>query len=150
VAEPSSPRGRQVPVTHVSVSGGPAPPISAVTAVASAAQQATRRGPVGQLPEPLTRTVNGSYIGDRTDLREPVDAMPSHVWGLPSQHQPSLGACRLIQIAGTRRSPEREPPRQKHLFLTRISGKWVIMAIPSSMVSRLRAPDLGLSSVVPR
>ena len=33
-----------------------------------------------------------------------ADATPSQVCGLPSQHQPSLGARSLIHIAGTRRS----------------------------------------------
>ena len=70
--------------------------------------------------------------------RRPADARPSQVWGLPSQHQPSLGARSLIHSAGTRRSCLREPASMKHLFFSSRSARCVTSAIPSSMVSGLR------------
>ena len=42
--------------------------------------------------------------GPRQLTRPPAEASPSQVCGLPSQHQPSFGACSLIHSAGTRRS----------------------------------------------
>ncbi|KUM69868.1 hypothetical protein AQI70_29950 [Streptomyces curacoi] len=56
--------------------------------------------------------------------------MPSQVRGFPSQHQHSSGAFWLIQGAGTRRSPLREPPSEKHLFFTSTRAKWVTRAMP--------------------
>ena len=50
--------------------------------------------------------------------RPAADATPSQVCGLPSQHQPSLGARSLIHSAGTRRSWRREPESMKHLFFS--------------------------------
>ena len=68
-----------------------------------------------------------------------AEATPSHVWGLPSQHQPSFGARSLIQSAGTRRSWRREPDSMKHWFFTSSSGACVTSAMPSSIVSGVRS-----------
>jgi len=70
--------------------------------------------------------------------REPADATPSQSCGLPSQHQPSLGARAEIHMAGTRRSPRREPDSMKQRFFSSSSGAWVTTAMPSSMVSGVR------------
>jgi len=50
------------------------------------------------------------------------EAVPSHVWGIRSQHQPSFGFPSLIQNAGTRWSPRREPAIEKPQFLAMTSG----------------------------
>ena len=50
------------------------------------------------------------------------EAVPSHVWGFRSQHQPSFGFPSLIQNAGTRWSPRREPAIEKPQFLAMTSG----------------------------
>ena len=71
-------------------------------------------------------------------MRPPVLATPSQVCGLPSQHQPSFGARSLIHIAGTRRSPRREPESMKHRFFSSTSGACVTTAMPSSIVSGVR------------
>ena len=74
---------------------------------------------------PWTRPSARASPSGRADasarLRPPVpaaDATPSQVCGLPSQHQPSLGARSLIHSAGTRRSCRREPESMKHLFFS--------------------------------
>ena len=84
--------------------------------------------------------------------RAAVDATPSQVCGLPSQHQPSFGARSLIHSAGTRRSWRREPESMKHLFLSRSAGAWVTTrdalvdgqrrpAPPADHRQRLLGPD---------
>jgi hypothetical protein len=50
------------------------------------------------------------------------EAVPSQVWGFRSQHQPSFGLPSLIQNAGTRWSPRREPAIEKPQFLAMTSG----------------------------
>ena len=68
--------------------------------------------------------------------RSPVEATPSQSCGLPSQHQPKLGAFAEIHRAGTRRSPRREPDSMKHRFFSSSCGACVTTAMPSSsMVS---------------
>ena len=56
--------------------------------------------------------------GGAQATREPADATPSQSCGLPSQHQPSLGALPEIHMAGTRRSPRREPDSMKQRFFS--------------------------------
>jgi hypothetical protein len=68
------------------------------------------------------------------------------VYGLPAQHQPSRGRPRLIHIAVTLRSPQREPSIEKALRSRRISGNWVTSAIPSSIASGDRPPRVIVSS----
>lgn len=65
------------------------------------------------------------------------EAEPNQVCGLPSQHHPKLGLfLELIQIAGTRLSLTlREASKEKQLFLIKNSGKCVIIATPSAIVS---------------
>jgi non-heme chloroperoxidase len=69
-----------------------------------------------RLPQRLTRR------SQRDPSLAPPDAEPSHVWGLPAQHQPSFGRSLLIHIAVTLRSPQREPSSEKPAFFATASG----------------------------
>lgn len=55
-------------------------------------------------------------------IRQPHEAEPSQVCGLPAQHQPSFGRPPLIHSAVTLRSPQREASREKPLFFCNMSG----------------------------
>jgi len=58
----------------------------------------------------------------QSPMRRPQEAEPSHVCGLPAQHQPSFGRPSLIHRAVTRLSPQREPSSENPPFLATASG----------------------------
>ena len=105
----------------------------------------------GELVTTLTGHVPGRPLARRADVsrwprarllhqrrglaeRRAQEAVPSQVCGLRSQHQPSFGLPSLIQNAGTRWSPRREPAIEKPRLGAMTSGCWRTNATPSSRV----------------
>lgn len=94
------------------------------------ARAATQTAATGRSSPPSARG-NGPFLALGrsklgTALVEPTraahEAEPSHVWGLPAQHQRSLGRPLLTQMAVTRRSPQREPSSEKPALRDTTSG----------------------------
>ena len=117
------------------------------------------RGPTSSASRARWRARSGSACwtttsADAQPQRAAQEAIPSHVCGLPAQHQPSLRRRSLSQIAVTRRSPQREPGNCTPRLRAITSGWWVTSAMPSSSVSgeRSSAASSGSASsgVTPR
>ena len=99
--------------------------VEPVAPARAAARDGGRAGPGGDL----------ARRQEAPAIRPAHDAVPSHVWGLRSQHQPSFGRPSLTQNAGTRWSARREPAIEKPQSGWIAAGCWRSSATPSSIVS---------------
>ena len=108
----------------------PARDAGAARAPAPADRRTTGRRPSWR-PAPARGCAPGRSL--RHAVRRGGDPEPVVRVAVPAP--PELGRLAEIHIAGTRRSPRREPDSMKHRFFSSTCGAWVTTATPSSMVS---------------